>query len=781
MKLKYQENISSCQPFYKSEDGLDMGVTDEILIRFLPGISDKQQKELHKKFNTEVIKKTKIYQKLICPKGGDALDIANAYFETGLVEFSTPDFISYGECYQVIPNDTYFSNQVTCHNTGQTFNDGHSGTNDADIDAPEAWEMCTGSNDIVIAVIDQGVTSNHPDLPNTRQVRLNGSDFVGVGDDNPSPEGNGNHGNACAGVIAATMNNDQGIAGIAPGCRIMPIRIIDADGYIRDPEDAADGIEFAVDNGADILSNSWGYPSSNPNRHPVIVTAIQYAVNNNCIVIFAVGNNARHTVNINGYVNFPANVDIPGVISVGASDRYDHQSDYSPTSDPNHAGNQIIDIVAPSHRAYPPEVYAPELGGIAGETFEMWSIDIPDNAGYNPWPSENIHPPSTGEQLPNSGTNFLSYTGRFGGTSHSCPVVAGVAALLLSVNSNLSNMDVFNILTSTADDVGGYTYNNGRCNEMGHGRVNAYAAVLEASGGNISGPTIVCTSNTTFSLNGYASDLTIDWDCNTSVLTPIGDDNGSSYVVKAKYSSTNGEGWVSVKIITDCGDTITRQRNVWVGKVDGDKIVSSREGQAVGAWAQYHLLCDEGTTEVVAGYDSNGDGEMIGDSYYLSYQSITGYEWNFPSGWSYYDTYEGITNEYIDVSPDGSTYPQPGQMVQVGIRAQNGCGWSNWKYDYWQVISCGGGWYMSVSPNPSNGMVTVSINNKSKTYNSRIEENITWVLDVYNINQPQLKERKTKIQSSNSTTINTSGWEKGIYIVQARYKDKVLQAKLVVE
>ena len=59
LKLKYQENISSCQPFYKSEDGLDMGVTDEILIRFLPGVSEKHQEELHNKFETVVIKKPK--------------------------------------------------------------------------------------------------------------------------------------------------------------------------------------------------------------------------------------------------------------------------------------------------------------------------------------------------------------------------------------------------------------------------------------------------------------------------------------------------------------------------------------------------------------------------------------------------------------------------------------------------------------------------------------------------------------------------------------------------
>lgn len=255
-KLKQDYAVYTCQPFYTLKDGLNMGVTDEILVRFLPVVDENQKKELQEFFGLSLIKTTKRYQKYRVQKGADALEIANRIYESGLVEFATPNFISYGELCQIIPNDTYFNRQITCHNTGQVFTAGHSGTNDADIDAPEAWTITTGSSEIIIAVLDQGVTSNHPDLPNTRQLRLNGSNFV-EGNNNPSPGGNGNHGNACAGVIAATMNNNQGIAGIAPNCRIMPIRIINNDGYIPSPETAADGIIFAVDNGADILSNSW--------------------------------------------------------------------------------------------------------------------------------------------------------------------------------------------------------------------------------------------------------------------------------------------------------------------------------------------------------------------------------------------------------------------------------------------------------------------------------------------------------------------------------------------
>ncbi len=95
--------------------------------------------------------------------------------------------------------------QITCHNVGQEFNDGHTGTTDADIDAPEAWNITRGNEDIIIAVLDEGVTPDHPDLPNARQLRLNGSNFAAPYDqsnpNDPSPIGNGNHGNACAGVF----------------------------------------------------------------------------------------------------------------------------------------------------------------------------------------------------------------------------------------------------------------------------------------------------------------------------------------------------------------------------------------------------------------------------------------------------------------------------------------------------------------------------------------------------------------------------------------------------
>ncbi len=122
----------------------------------------------------------------------------------------------------------------------------------------------------------------------------------------------------------------------------MPIRI---DGAMV--QRVADAIEFAKDNGAHIISNSWGYRSNNPNLYPVIRDAIIVAKSQGrnglgCIVVFAAGNNADHVHGNNGYITFLANVNVAGVLTIGASDRYDLQANYSPTSNPGSPNNQIL-------------------------------------------------------------------------------------------------------------------------------------------------------------------------------------------------------------------------------------------------------------------------------------------------------------------------------------------------------------------------------------------------------------------------------------------------------
>lgn len=464
------------------------------------------------------------------PQDSDAIFIANQIYESGTCEFSYPHFGVRFQLFSHIPNDTYFPYQITCHNTGQTLPNGHSGTIDADIDAPEAWDITKGSPNVVVAVFDSGVTSDHPDLPNSRQIRLNGSNFGSGNSNDPSPTGNDNHGNACAGVIAASMDNNEGIAGIAPYCRIMPLRW---DGSSSDDR-MADGIYFAINNGANVISCSWGvndpYYTSD-----VLYAAIQTAIAQNVIVIFAAGNTANQAIGDNGFVTFPANANIANLITVGASDRYDRKAYYSPSS-------QLIDFVAPSHRAYSSQLNS--------ETFEMYTIDIPGYSGYNPTPSgmdNNIVPGTT---LPSTGTNYLAYTGFFGGTSHSCPVVAGVVALILSINPYLTPAAVFDILKQTSDKVGGYLYIVDRCKEMGYGRVNAYAAVKKALRRYpIQGPDYVCDTAKYYLKHPLQQGETVSWSVHNGV------------VVSPSYSIIGATNQDTVTVVKTTMGTVIRNEN----------------------------------------------------------------------------------------------------------------------------------------------------------------------------------------------------------------------------
>lgn len=457
--IKESKEVVAVHQAFQLEDGMELYPTEELIVKYRNEHKDKIEL-LVKEKNLEIVKRKKDHIILKIPKHENVIHVGNYLFSTGYFTYAYPNFYARNQLHETIPNDTYFGNQFNFRNTGQTINDGHTCTAGIDIRMADAWDITQGNNNILIAVLDQGVTPNHPDLPNARQVRLNGSNFADENNPNdPTPNGNDNHGNSCAGLIAATMNNNEGIAGIAPNCRIMPVRI-PFGANVHDI--CADAIDFAVDNGANILSNSWGYSSSNPNLFPVIVDAITDAIANGRVVVFSAGNTADHNNKNAGYVGFPASSSVNGLIVVGACDRNGSQANYSPTSN-------IIDVVAPSHRAYPSQ--------ITGETFEVWTIDIPGNTGYNPCNANCDAPQTQGEQLPDAGNNFLSYTGRFGGTSAACPQIAGIAALLLSENPCLTPLEVESIIQQSAQEIGGYTYTNGRCNEVGFGLANAFIAL----------------------------------------------------------------------------------------------------------------------------------------------------------------------------------------------------------------------------------------------------------------------------------------------------------------
>lgn len=688
-------DVVAASPLYLIDQKQEAVLTDEFMVQFADNANATFIDSLNKAYGVTVIKHS-LYYLLRVPVRADVLAIANAYYETGRAKFSHPNFLMQIELLQHIPNDPYFGSQFNFHNTGQVINtiDNHTGTAGADIKGPEAWSITQGSAAITVAVIDEGVTANHPDIPAARQVLIAGDNFVpGENANDPAPHGVAdNHGNACAGLVGATMDNGIGITGLAPSCTIMPIKITDDNENFVSTDLLASAIEFAANNNAAVISNSWGMNgTTDPNAVPAIVADIQYAVTSGrggkgSVVCFAAGNTAAHNSGNNGYVEFPANVNITGVLTVGASDRYDHQADYSPTSNPSSTQNQMIDVVAPSHRAYPLA-----YGGIAGETLEVWSIDIPTLAlGYNSWPASAPPYVTVGETLPNAGTDYDAFTGRFGGTSAACPQVAGLAALILSINPNLTAVQVYNIITSTADKTGGYTYNSsGFSNELGYGRVDACKAVIQAiSTSAISGPACYTTGTVdTYTIPNVLPSTSVTWSVSPNFTIVSG--QGTPTVQVEATSSPNAAASITANVTSACGASTT------LSKIIGLPILSG-------------------------GYINTFDGSNNPLGYYpeITNPACTGYYINTAVGGA---NFTSIT--WSKVSSSGVVnWSQSGNNISFYLFAtgewaifqaviSNGCGSLTYQFK-WQASACGGGGgcnaaAFALSPNPATNHLTV--------------------------------------------------------------------------
>ncbi|MEM6271757.1 MAG: S8 family serine peptidase [Bacteroidota bacterium] len=355
------------------------------------------------------------------------LPLANALQESGLVKWATPNLFA-----EVTHHaDPLFGEQFQMNNTGQTI-DGFPGTNDMDCNGPEAWAITLGSSNITVAVIDDGVEAHEDLVTGTGGTRVLGG-YTPATNGNGTPNASGAHGEACAGIIAAS-HNGTGVQGVAPNVLLRSVNIF-AGGETT--QDIANGIAWAKNNGSDVLSNSWGYTSCTFTASN-ITSAISDAVTTGrgglgCVVVFASGNGYKTCVDYPAYLST--------VIAVGAFGNDGIKSDYSNSG-------ADLDIAAPSN-----DINSNRFLTGAG----VRTIDRMGSPGYS------------------SG----NYTTSFGGTSAACPVVAGVAALVLSVDPSLSDAQVKSILYSTANDMGTPGFDN----LYGNGRVDAFAAVQAAGGG----------------------------------------------------------------------------------------------------------------------------------------------------------------------------------------------------------------------------------------------------------------------------------------------------------
>ena len=419
---------------------IDVG---EAVVRFASGDSQNAAR-IVAPLGGEIVRKVGAYSPntflVRASRDGSGVRLANKLATRSDVVFSEPNMIV-----PKIPfgttNDPLYPNQWHLKNTGQG-----GGKATADVNIERAWDITRGTQDITIAIMDTGTDAAHEDLaPNM----VPGYDFIDQ-DADPSPSGpNDNHGTACAGVAAGIGNNGIGVSGAAQNCKIMPIRIIGSEeGEGATDVETADSFDFAVRQGADVLSNSWGYEQGYP-EPTVIAAAIQRAVKvgrggKGCVILFASGNGDRDGVgdSIDGFGPGTAELAADSnVIAVGATNNFDRVTTYSNFG-------ESLDIVAPSGP-----------GRFDGGTLGITTTDRTGAPGY-------------------TATNYDS---TFDGTSSACPLVAGVAALILSAEPELTYSQVRERLQESADkvDFAGGTYDSaGHSRIYGFGRLNAYRALL---------------------------------------------------------------------------------------------------------------------------------------------------------------------------------------------------------------------------------------------------------------------------------------------------------------
>jgi len=437
-RLNTFNEVVYANPFVIYADGTQQGVQDRILVRLRSSLDYAYLTETAEVLDLAIAEHNQFDPNLFVltttkNTGKNAMEIAAFLHEGGQFEYAEPDFIRFMKRFST--NDPYLNYQWSLNNTGSSIQ--HNGTPGGDMSVFDAWSYTTGSPAIKVAILDEGVDLNHPDLVGNM---LGGYDATGQGSGG-DPSGDDAHGTACAGIVASVGNNGVGTAGVAYGSKIVPVRIAYSSGqnWVTSNAWIGDALNWSWQTaGADILSNSWGGGSSSS----TINSAISGAVNNGrgglgAPVLFAAGND-------NSSVSYPATNN--NTIAVIAMSMCEERKSPSSCDGETWWGSN----------------YGTN-GDIAAPGVKIAATDISGSAGY-----------ASGD-----------YTTTFNGTSSACPNAAGVMALILSANPSLTESQARNAIESTCDKVGGYSYSNTSgqpngtwSNELGHGRVNAEKAIL---------------------------------------------------------------------------------------------------------------------------------------------------------------------------------------------------------------------------------------------------------------------------------------------------------------
>jgi subtilisin family serine protease len=258
--------------------------------------------------------------------GETAADAAARIDRQPGVEYAEPNWTRHA---LATVDDPYFPYEWGLENSGQAIN-GIAGTPDADIDAPEAWDVTTGDPSMTVAVVDTGIDATHPDLSSKI---ASGWDFV---DNDADPTDMNGHGTHVSGTIAAAGNDQNGVAGVAYGSRIMPLRVLDANGQ-GNVADVIAGYSYAADHGIRVVNASLGSGTSSLAERDAIASAP------NTLFVVAAGNGGTDGVgdDVDQTPDYPCAYPLDNIVCVGATDSADQLASFS------NFGTVGVDIAAP--------------------------------------------------------------------------------------------------------------------------------------------------------------------------------------------------------------------------------------------------------------------------------------------------------------------------------------------------------------------------------------------------------------------------------------------------
>ncbi|KAI9463068.1 peptidase S8/S53 domain-containing protein [Russula earlei] len=684
--------------------------------------------------------KTSVYN-----NGDKILALCDSLYNAGIAAIIEPVFIRRIR----LATDPLLPNEWNISNTGQT-----GGTTGADMKVSNVWSMGYTGAGIKVAVIDLGVDLNHPDL---QANLLTGYDATGNNSGGgPQYDAYNTHGTECAGIIAEVQNTIGGV-GVAYNAKIIPIRL--GIGYL----DAATGqvlfnttdtwksscFSYAVNNGADIISNSWTSGSSSAQVDAAIANAVTNGRGGKgSIVLFAAGNN-------NSAVLYPASNS--NAIAVGASCECDTRKRSSSSTF----------WVNPGVSTDPLDV------SCDGEYW--WGSNYGTNLDIL---APGVHITTT--TLPN-GTDYTNaYDGAFNGTSAATPNTAGVLALLLSANPNLTGQQARTLLESTADKIGGYSYqsnipgqpNGTWCADAGYGRVNACAAITKALNSTLSinGDASFCTTSNPYSITNLPAGATVSWSA-----SPAGSVSISTSGNTATLTVTGiGQVTLTASVATGSPCAVTVQKTI-----------------SVGIPIQWGNITDLNNTSLT----------------YCPYGQFVTFTFN-PSGaattpvtdyvWAYYDNQTTSSINPILGGISSSDWPTalsalPAGTYTVSVRPENACGAGNIVEQNFFVTNdfnqCGGGGGLGgFSVINGTASITGGLAIKIAVYPNPVHNNLTIVLPpdsidvahaVISVTDAYGRTIKKVTVVNTSNTISMANTASGVYFVDIYDGKKRIVKKVV--